>query len=74
MKDFECETEDEIKKPFFGLIVKIMWSELHSYKGAEKFSWHTNNSLSNKINIPIGTSTFLQKFTDAHIRPPVKDI
>ena len=25
-------------KSFLGLIIKIMWSELHSYKGAEKLS------------------------------------
>ena len=44
MNSFERATEDEIKKAYFELIVKIMWSETHSYNRAEKLSLYNSNS------------------------------
>ena len=44
MNSFERATEDEIKKTYFELIVKFMWSGPHFYKRAEILSWYISNS------------------------------
>ena len=69
MKDFECATEDEIKKPFWG-------SSSKSYDLSSILTKVLKNSLdilitpiTAKIKISMETITFPQHFTDAHIRP-----
>ena len=44
MNFFERATEDEIKKNYFELIVKIMWSGPHSYEHAKILSWYISSS------------------------------
>ena len=44
MNSLERATEDEIKKTYSELIVKIMCSGPHSHKRAEKLSWYISNS------------------------------
>ena len=44
MNVIQRASEDEIKKTYFELIVKIMWSGPPSYKRVKKLSWHINNS------------------------------
>ena len=73
MNSFERAIEDEIKKTYFELIVKIIWSGPHSYKRAELLSWYISSSITDIINISIDTSTFPKKIKEAHVRPLLKN-
>ena len=62
------KTEIRSKMNVFELIVKIMWSGLHSYKRVEKLFWHINSI----ITISMETSTFPQNVNESHVKPLLK--
>ena len=73
MNFFERATEDEIKKNYFELIVKIMWSGPHSYERAKILSWYILvTPITDIINISMNISTFPNKIKEAHVRPLLK--
>ena len=76
MKDFECATEDGIKKLFGGSSSKSCDPSSILTRVLKNCLDILITPITDEINISMETSssTFLQNFKDAHIRPPVKNI
>ena len=74
MKDFECATEDVIEKPFLSSLSKSCDLNSIPTRVVKNSLDILITPITDKINISMETSTFPQNFTDAHIRPSVKNI
>ena len=72
MKDFECATEYEIKKPFLGLSSKSCDLNSIPTRVRKNCLDILITPMTDKINILM--EKFPKNYTDAHIRPPGKNI